>query len=189
MTALPWVATLGGPLLIIPASLAAAWRGTDPPLDERRARALATGWTYLDPPSDYDRACLDLDHTHVEEFEACGSLRVGDGRALVLDNETSTTGVVWRDGAVLLRGEEVATIADAHALLLTIAEERWRPTALTLELGDGGLLAFDAAFPGHADPAAIEADYGVLHLPLAPGRYAVHCAVRPGRGYLLRFSK
>ncbi len=187
---LPWVATLGGPLLIIPATLAAAWRGTDPPLDPARARACAPGWSLPEAPSDYDRAGLDLDDVHVEEYESCGSLAVGDGRALVLDGETSTTGVGGPDGAVLLRGVAVATVADAHALIAQLdAEAAWRPTALRLDVGAGGLLAFDAAFPGAADPAAIAADQGVLHLALAPGRYAIRCAAGPARRYALRFTR
>jgi hypothetical protein len=166
MPLLDWVCTLGGPLLLIPAALAPQWRGND--------------------SSDYDGACDDLSDVHEEEYEACGSLAVGDGRALVLDHETSTAGVLWRDGAALLRGVAFDTAEAARAYLDGVTG--WKPTALALTLGEGGLLAFDAAFAGHADPTQIQADYGVLHLGLPPGRYRVDCAVPDeGRVYLLRF--
>jgi hypothetical protein len=187
MALLPWVCTLGGPLLIIPADLAALWRGNDPPLDASAALKMAPRWTAGGVPSDYDRACDTLEDIHVEEYEACGRIPVGEGSALVLDLESSTAGLLWRDGAVLVRGLECETEEDAKAFLDQVAA--WRPTKLRLVIGARGLLAFDAAFPGHEDPEKIEADYGVLHLALPPGRYRASCCAIPAeRIYLLRFE-
>ncbi|MFG3182139.1 Imm21 family immunity protein [Streptomyces nigra] len=71
-----WVESMGGPLIVIPASVVAAWRGCT------ESGVMAGGATV---PDDYDRAC--------EVDDLAGVITVGENgaQALVLAGEPATS--------------------------------------------------------------------------------------------------
>jgi hypothetical protein len=175
MTSLEWVVSNGGPILVIPKELASRWRGDQPP----PGVAVPLGWTWGDGGvvCDYDRACDDLDDAvRPGDGFSAWSIPVDGGRALVLEGETATTAVPWADWIVLLRDAPIDSEAQARELLAAVPPGDWVPSSHELEVVDGCLFVFDAAYPGAPAADAIEADGGVLHVALAPGRYHVSYA-------------
>ncbi|MEQ1505012.1 MAG: hypothetical protein ABMB14_22455, partial [Myxococcota bacterium] len=79
----------GGPVIAVPAEVAAAWRGTLPPI----GAPVPKGWSWGNsggPVCDYDRAC-DVDYVRVGGYGGFALLDVGGARALALDAELVTT--------------------------------------------------------------------------------------------------
>jgi hypothetical protein len=151
--------TNGGPVLVVPAEAAAAWRGTD--------------------EGDYDRACNPTDHTNLD-YGSIGGVTVGDHQALALDLELVTTFLSMAEGGVILRNYEDSPITREIAEKHIAAATDWAAWGNPLSLTDGRLFLFDSAFPGASDPAQIEADEGVLVADLGAGSYGIDIAVSDG---------
>lgn len=156
---LPETCTNGGPLLAVPAEVAAEWRGTD--------------------SGDYERACKPNDHTNLD-YGAIGGVSVGDHHAIALDLELLTTFLSRPNGGVILRNYEESPITREIAEKHVANATDWTNWGSPLSLTDGRLFLFDSAFPGAADPAQIEADEGVLVAELGAGTYAIDIAVADG---------
>jgi hypothetical protein len=164
------VITNGGPLIAVPIEHVAAWRGVSPPL----GATVPEGWTWESGGvvCDYDRACTWPEEAiSSDDGAATWDLPVGAGRALVLDGEVQTSAVPAEDGVVLVRNAGLATRAEVLALVAGVAE--WRPSPFSLDLAQGRLCVFDAAYAG-AERA--DAEGGVLEADLVPGRYRVMIA-------------
>ncbi len=177
----PWTTSGGGPVVVVPAELAARWRGTSPPPDA----AVPPGWTWGmadGPVCDYDRAC-DPPQPHGTPYGGFAWVAVGDGHALILDAELATVFVADAAGGVIARGGS----GEIPAALAAVAWRALAPAAITLT--DGRLFMFDAAFPGAADPAAIAAHDGVGVIALGPGTYTVEVATTADETDLVRFRR
>lgn len=167
--------------MVVPAELAAGWRGTSPPRDA----PVPPGWTWGmagGPVCDYDRAC-DPPQPHGTPYGGFAWVAVGDGRALILDAELATVFHADADGGVIARGGSGAIPAAPGA----VAWRPLEPAALTLT--DGRLFMFDAAFPGAADPTAIAAHDGVGVIALGAGAYLVEVATTADETDLVRFRR
>jgi len=171
----------GGPIIAIPAELAASWRGTVPPIGV----VVPDGWQWSGVPEilcDYDRACY-----HVQDFVNNGDSGFGwvmtagtDGMALIFDMELPTTFLNSSNGGIFIRGlgGETLDSEEAVAEVNKIAASDWKDYPKELVLTDGRIFAFDSAYPGYANPNDITADDGVLIVQLLPGKYHVkYCTV------------
>jgi hypothetical protein len=176
----PWSVSGGGPVLVIPAELAAEWRGTSPPVGAE----VPAGWEWGQnggPVCDYDRACKP-DAFESSGFGGFGSVPVDDGHAIILGAEVVTE---WHaDTSCLIRKAYDESTPDA-------ATAPWRPFpgVTTLTLRDGRLFFFDSAFAGAASPEAITAHDGVGVIQLEPGTYAIECAEDDGENDYVRFRR
>lgn len=150
------IVTNGGPLIALPGALLVHWQGTD--------------------ADDYDRACDPTGSILVGDGYEVWSLQVGHGTALVVDGECSTTSLPVAGGVVLVRDVGLASLEELRAIIDAVTT--WEPTPFHLELTDGHLSVFDAAYPG-ADHD--NADGGALDLTLPPGPYRVSlaCPIEP----------
>lgn len=163
--------------MVLPRELAEHWRGTLPPLDV----AAPPGWTWGQGGvrCDYDRACDDVDDAVEVGDSSAWTVPVAEGRALVLDGEAATAAVAWEDGVVLVRLPPYTSEEAAREVLGRIAADRWRASAHRLDLREGRLFVFDAAWEGAPTSAAIRAEGGVLDLEVPAGRYDVSYAAEP----------
>jgi hypothetical protein len=140
----------GGPIVVVPAGLAATWT-----------------------PAALDAGIDDV--TTVADWVETGSVAFAGGRALALEGELDTGLIAVNDGGVLIRGGdfdddlEAATIAVAKAL----KKKGWKAHAHDLVLDEPDVFVFASASNGAANAGEIESDFGVLHAPLAKGNYAV----------------
>ena len=166
---LKWVATGGGPLIVVPVEIAHHWRGDEmiwPPTGN-----LETIWEAVRKSSDYDRAC------GVEGY--LGVLAVGPGTCLILGDEPMQTAFIPATGGGLLvrwmyaEGEEEVLRAVESA-----PEAIWQPTPYRLRVGRGGLLLFDSVFPGDGLPSICGDGANVpwLKVPVSRGTYEVDTA-------------
>jgi len=167
MSELQETCTNGGPVLVVPAEAAAAWRGTD--------------------HGDYDRACNPTEHTNLD-YGAIGGVTIGDHHAIALDLELLTTFLSTSNGGVILRNYEESPITREIAEQHVKDAKDWAKWGKPLSLTDGRLFLFDSAFPGAADPTQIEADEGVLVADLGAGTYAIDIAVTEG-AELIRLTR
>jgi hypothetical protein len=103
---LTWIESNGGPLVVLPRALLAAWRGTDDPLPGEAIEATFR-WNPGGVATDYDRACDVRDYA--------GVIAVGSGEALVLaDEPLPTTWLPGHRGGVFVRwrfGPDEACVA------------------------------------------------------------------------------
>lgn len=161
---LPRTCSGGGPVILVPAEVAAVWRGTEPPL---RA-AVPPGWTWGKsggPVCDYDRA-TDPPQRQATEYGGLAWLDVADGHALVFDAELETFWIANAEGGVVARGGE------AEGVQARVPADGWTPYG-SITLRDGRVFLFDSAYAGAADPDAIEAGDGVAVGTPGPGTYDV----------------
>jgi len=173
----------GGPVIAIPAELAATWRGTLPPKDAD----VPEGWVWGDGgvTCDYDRACEHVNDKIATEYGAVGWLPVGEGRALVLDLELITAVMPITDGLLIIRNYEgEPTLESAGKLLEAVLEDAWKEFPQTITLPSGRLFLFDSAFEGAENPAHIIADEGVAIAETGAGEYRVEVAVREGLDFI-----
>lgn len=169
----------GGPVIAIPAELAAAWRGTHAPIGAQ----VPPGWTWGKsggPVCDYDRACDGGREQVMLGHSALAWLEVGDGKALVLDAELNTVWIPEENGGVIARGG-VDGSAQTRDLIPTSG---WEDFPATLVLRDGRLFMFDSAFKGAADPSEIEADDGVAVGKPGPGTYSLSVATAGSNAFI-----
>jgi hypothetical protein len=167
----------GGPVIAVPAELAASWRGTLAPIGVE----VPPGWTWGsgDIECDYDRACdtRALQDFEMSEYGGVGWLTVGDGAALILDAELPTAWLPDPAGGYILRNYQEEALDEAAARQHVEAAEAagWRELSLTWQLR-GQLYMFDSAYAGAAEASAIKAFDGVAVGELAPGSYRVFVA-------------
>ena len=188
---LPWTCTGGGPVIVVPSELAAAWRGTDPPIGVE----VPEGWTWGrgDIECDYDRACeprglSDYDST---PYGGVGWLKVADGAALILDCEIMTAFLPTADGGYVIRNYEEEELDEASAQRYVDEADAagWRELSLEWVLTGGALYLFDSAYPGAAEAGAIEAADGVGVGSIAPGTYRVAVATTPDEMDVIRIRR
>ncbi|GMU63320.1 MAG: hypothetical protein AMXMBFR34_50830 [Myxococcaceae bacterium] len=94
--ALPETTSGGGPVVLLPAEVAAAWRGTLAP----PGATVPPGWTWGKrggPRTDYDRA-LEPNDAKQTARGGYGWLSVGSGRALIFSDELTTVWLPTGDG-------------------------------------------------------------------------------------------
>jgi uncharacterized protein YjbI with pentapeptide repeats len=140
----------GGPIIVVPAGLAAAWK-----------------------PAALDAGIDDV--VTAAEWVETGSVAFEGGRVLALPGELDTGFIAVEDGGVLIRGGDfdddlkTATKAVAKAL----KKKGWKAHAHDLVLADPDIFVFSSSSTGAANASDIESDFGVIHAPLAKGTYAV----------------
>ncbi|MGW2352491.1 Imm21 family immunity protein [Actinacidiphila glaucinigra] len=156
-----WVESMGGPLIVVPASALAAWGGCT-----EQGMVVGVG----DVPDDYDRACA------VDDL--AGVIPVGrdGGRGLVLGDQPARTCYLAAHRAFLRWGgadSEADLIEAAEAVVADPATEwegcgTWEtdgPAVLMDSAEAGSLLGVE--YPGGGRPEQAP-------VPLPPGRWAVH---------------
>ena len=160
---LKWIASEGGPLLLVQRPFLSKWEGCNPPSGGRivKATSQASGAAVA---TDYDRACDINDYL--------GILSVGEGIGVVLGDEPAQT--AWlpkNDGchAILVRW----IYADDEDSLLSqmgnIPDSVWGKPQIAVELSADPVMLFDAALSG--------ADLDErLEVSLPPGQYRVDTA-------------
>lgn len=175
----------GGPVVVVPAEVAAHWFGTRPP----PGAVVPAGWTWGKsggPICDYDRAC-DVAPIERTSYGGFGWVDVHGRPALVLDAEITTIFVKESDGGYIVRnsiGEDASELASA------VDDGKWHDFGFTtIDLQDGRLFMFDSAYPGDADPDAIDADDGVGVIDLGPGTWRVSFATSPQGVDFVRFRR
>jgi hypothetical protein len=165
----------GGPVVLVPADLAPAWRGTRAP----DGVDVPAGWTWGKkggPTTDYDRA-LAPEGAIGTARGGVGFVTLTGGRALALEGELPTAWLPTDDGGVVVRGPDVDG-DDAAALRATLPTTGWRDLT-TLTVGaPGTVYLFDAAVPGATDVDAIPCDPPAISGALGVGTWAVaHASV------------
>jgi len=161
-----WVCSAGGPLIVASAEIARLWRGGF----GRQATEAGRGPSG-ESISDYARAC------GVDGY--LGTLRVGPGGVLVLGDEPMRTAFVSKpDGGVLTRWMYAENEADVQRAVEEIPESVWEATPHNIEVGQRGILVFDAAYPGDELPPTEDgwAEALWIHIELPPGVYLVDTA-------------
>jgi len=181
---LPCVVTNGGPLIALPRELVEVWRGILPPL----GADVPPGWEWGDASivCDYDRACVPPSSSFgIEDSYEAWPVSVGEGVALVLDEECSTTALRWEEGLVLVRDPGLASEADLIRDVGAVQEGSWVDTEFDLRVAGGAIVVFDAAFAGVESDLV---DGGVMEAELVPGCYRILLAypVESRRTTLLR---
>jgi hypothetical protein len=181
----------GGPVIAVPSELAAAWRGTQPPIGVE----VPEGWSWGsgDIECDYDRACdtRTLSDYELTRSGGVGWLKLGDGAALILDAELVTAWLGTDDGGYIIRNYEESDLdaAAAQRYLDEAEAAGWRELSLEWVLTGGGIYLFDSAYAGAADPEAIGAYDGVAVGKIAPGTYRVATATTAGEADVIRVRR
>ncbi|MBL8950443.1 MAG: hypothetical protein JNK82_06680 [Myxococcaceae bacterium] len=166
----------GGPVIVLPAELASAWRGTQPP----KGAKVPKGWSWGKrggPVCDYDRSC---------DAGRVAWLDVGGGRGLSLDAELVTTWVPTLDGGVIVRGPGVDG-SEPEAVVKRLPKSGWKSLG-KLTLKDGRLFMFDSAAAGAKKPDDIAADDGVAIAEPGAGEFEVSWASQK-RDDFVRFAR
>jgi hypothetical protein len=150
-----WIASGGGPLIVLPESALAYWNGVDEPGTGIIPVAEGT-------PSDYDRACSMTD--------LVGVVPVGPGEGLVLGDEPLDTRW-WRPhragSMYLIRwvyGDSTRSVIQTLSELDRLSLE---PTGVLFNTNSKRLVLFDSAMPG----TDILTPYSSTEL--APGAYTI----------------
>ncbi len=172
-----WVASEGGPLILMPQAALMAWCGCEPARDGRVITARSR-WNGPDSPAtDYDRAC-DVDGQ-------VGILDVGGHTGLVLaDQPLATTWVTHPRGGALVR--IVSAAIERKRLIERMPRGaaldddaiEWQPEPGEVISEEHSWSLFDAAYPGW------ERDFSAA-VRLAPGRYQLASARLTTRAYTL----
>ncbi len=159
---LRWVTSLGGPLLLLPASVLKYWTGYQP-TNHPAADCISPRWKGDPdgPVTDYDRACS------VEGY--LGLIDVGDAEGLVLGDEPNSTTWVSADGGGLLvrwvyAEDEDGVLRSLHEL----CDADFGKAELSLPVPTSPLLLFDSA-----SPAGQELVEEALAIQMATGIYDV----------------
>lgn len=140
-----WVASGGGPLIVVPVEVARHWRGDEAiwPL----TGGLGMIWEAVRNDSDYGRAC------RVDGY--LGVLDVGPGSCLILgDDPMQTTYLRTNDGGLIVRWSFAECEEDVVTAARSVPEDTWEKTTHRIEIADGGLLIFDSAYPGDDLPTS-----------------------------------
>lgn len=155
-----WVASHGGPLLLLPQVLLAQWTGIKPSRDEN-AKTTDFRWNSEQPEaSDYDRACDVPGYT--------GVLRVADSWSLVIGDEPLPTRWIRREyGGLLVRWNFGPSDAAVERVIEELPEGLPWEEEEVFEVTSSPLVLFDSAEPGQEvlGPHAV--------IELVPGRYRI----------------
>ena len=145
----------GGPMLLLPARLAASWEGAEPPGDGRVIECDYRHDGPERPATDYDRACAAVVHR-------AAFVPVGPGAGLITPQPFVAIATCDRLAGFLgiLQGEDPLVARWA----LTEPDQGWQAVG-DLVIESGQLHVQSAALRG-GDPRG-------HRLPLDPGRYAV----------------
>jgi len=134
-----WVASLGGPLILVPVEVAHLWRGTDGigPSSE-----VWESWGQDDfPGTDYGRAC------GVDDY--LGVLACGPGECLILGDEPMQATILpASDGGLIVRWMWAECEEDVIQVIRSVPEDVWEAISHRFNVGEGDLLLFDSAYPG-----------------------------------------
>lgn len=183
--ALPETTSGGGPVVLLPAEVAAAWRGTLAP----PGATVPPGWTWGKrggPKTDYDRA-LEPNDAKQTARGGYGWLPVGSGRALIFSDELTTVWLPTGDGGVVVRGPDVSGATPAK-VRDSVPKDGWTTYLEGVRLEDGRVFLFDSAAAGADEPMDITANDGVAVGKPGPGTYAVSCA-HVGNTDFFRFTR
>jgi Immunity protein 21 len=175
---LQWMASEGGPLLLLAAPLLVHWEGADPPSAGRAVSATFRATGPGTPATDYDRAC--------DVPDELGVLEVGPGHGLVLGDEPAAT--AWwplPDGGLLVRWHHAESEAAVLAALRAAPLKGFGLPTCRFSVSAAPLMLFDAALPGP------EAQRGAhLWLTVPVGEYTVTTADhRPDRATSLTLHR
>ena len=168
----------GGPVIGIPAELAAKWRGTLAPI----GAVVPAGWawgTSGGPVCDYDRACDKLENRVGMPYGGFGFVSVEGGLALVFEGPLNTVWVPTDDGGVVVRNapDEMESLDAFLKLVEAVPAATWKPWPGQITLRDGRIFFWDSAMEGAGDPKAIRArDGGVAVGTPGPGIYLLSTA-------------
>jgi hypothetical protein len=149
------VGTEGGPVVVVPATIAGVWTGTSPP---RGGRVVRARFRHDDP----DAAATDYD-------EAC------DRRAIrLLGRPGGAVLVLPEMGASFARGDDRSPLWCVIGSVETAAREagglRWKRLRGTFTVGAGGVIAVDAAYPARSRGGSRKT------LAVPPGEYRIDVA-------------
>ena len=164
MDSIEWVGTGGGPLILIrPRSpiTGGETRRSGPPTGD-----LSLIWETVLKNSDYGRAC------NVDGY--LGVLEVGPGACLALGDEPmQTTMLPTDDGGLIVPGCLPSLRRTYSARCRAVPEDLWEETPHPIDVGIGGLLILDSAYPGDGRPTACGdgANVSWLIVALPPGTY------------------
>ena len=175
---LQWIASEGGPLLLLAAPLLAHWEGVAPPTAGRAVTATFRALGPGAPATDYDRAC--------DVSDELGLVEVGPGYGLVLGDEPAAT--TWWPlpaGGVLVRWHQAESEAAVLAALRAALPDGLGSPTHRFSVTAAPLLLFDAALPGsEAQPGAH------LWLSVPVGEYTVTTAdYQPDRATILTLHR
>ena len=166
MGSINWVASAGGPLIVVPVEIAHHWRGDEVawPL----SGGLEMIWAAVRRDSDYGRAC---------EIEGnLGMLEVGPGSCLILGDDPMQTTIIPSDGGgLIVRWFHAESEDDVLHAVQSVPEDAWESTTIKIQIGLGGLLVFDSAYPGDGLPVSPSEDGSVswLGVAFARGNYEI----------------
>lgn len=152
-----WLSSLGGPFIVMPASVLPLWMG----VSEQAGRI-----------SDYSRAC------EIASCNEIGALSVGSRTCLVLGGEPLDT--TWLKGArcgggILCRWMCAESDTEAESALEQAWSQQFVDTGLSLTVRDSAWLLTDCAIPG----PKVKANE-VLSFSLEHGKYNVQmCTYQP----------
>lgn len=178
----------GGPVIGIPAELAASWRGTLPPV----GTVVPKGWEWGNPGGpmcDYDRACDHIENRVETPYGGFGSVPVDGGLAFIFECELVTYWVPTDEGGVVFRYGEIASIADGLRMVAAVPADRWVRWPGQLTLTDGRIFFWDSAMEGAADPSKIPGDNKAAVGSPGPGTYAVWTAVDDAENEYVKLTR
>ena len=167
MNQYPYLAADGGPHMLLPVDVAAAWSGVTSPA------------SVLNPKSDYGRACAATTPAGI------AAIPVGSGSALVLSDPPMTAWGKSADGLV-----EIYKLNSWKGMNLDALVVRATAAFPTSALTDTGIklhLESPDAFLLFAGDTPTSSAYGVYRVPLAAGTYHVLSGsyVGPGESVII----
>jgi Immunity protein 21 len=165
ISALSWICSEGGPLLLLYEGSLDKWGGV---IDQIEGPQIEKSYSPSGKRTDYDRACAVSGYL--------GKIRVGLGEALVLDDMPMQTTWVPResaDGGMLARWMFSESDAEFVHWLRVIPDAIFR-TEVQFSVEGSPLVLFDSAFAGRNVRKRPD-DY--LIIELRPGLYAVKTGV------------
>ena len=168
MGTISWVGSGGGPLIVVPSEIAHHWRGvetTRPPTGD-----LDSIWEDVRSKDDYGRAC------GVDDY--LGVLACGPGECLILGDEPMQTTILpTGDGGLVVRWMWAESDEDVRRAARSAPEGVWGATSHRFDVGGGGLLLFDSAYPGDDLPTTSEgAGVPWLRVTVPSGTYEIDTA-------------
>lgn len=165
-----WMASNGGPLLLVPGEYLSSWGGVGHPPNGRHIEAQFR-WSGLDEAAtDYDRACDVTDYL--------GLLDIDTGQGLILGGEPLST--TWQTaaaasdddaGGLVIRWVYVNSETDVIAALEHVPQSTWQDESLVFSVRHQPLYLLDAASPGGELQGD---DHLTIHLPA--GIYSIATA-------------
>lgn len=163
-----WVATGGGPLILVPVEVAHLWRGIDgigPSSEvwENWGENKFSG-------TDYGRAC------GVDDY--LGVLACGPSECLILGDEPmQTTFLPAKDVSLIVRCMWAESEDDVIRVIQSVPEGVWEATLHRLNVGEGQLLFFDSAYSGDDLPTtSAGANVPWLKVSIPRGTYEIDTA-------------